>query len=374
MREISTIELYAAVHELEKFSSYYIEKVYELPGMRFRIRLGKSGADQANILIIPGKVLGITDQIELVESPTNFAVALRKRRMNSQIDAIKLYNYDRIVSIEMHKGPVKANLIIEMFNNGNVILADDKMNILLAYERREYSDRNIAHGQQYAPPKNKPITIEDIYDIKRLESKLEALAGSSPGTGIAKLLGSSLNIGSLYAENSIMECKYATGQKAGEMQKEQLHKIAERLNALTHFMESPKPRIYADAGKAADYAICDIKKYELLERNDFDTVSAMLNAFYSAAAEPARVQESRKSLELKASIRKQQEIIEKAQADMEAHKRIAEAIFNNMQLINQLVRKASEMKRFTKEELQEMFPSIKISKVDLKEKSISIEI
>ncbi|MEM0201770.1 MAG: hypothetical protein QXR73_01150, partial [Candidatus Micrarchaeaceae archaeon] len=95
--------------------------------------------------------------------------------------------------------------------------------------------------------------------------------------------------------------------------------------------------------------------------------------YYLSHKENPMPSESGKAKELEASIRKQKEIIEQTAKDIDELKRKGDTIYKNMQLINSIIKMAKDMRRFKKEDIEEAF-GVKVSEVNLKDKTITIEL
>ncbi len=374
MREISTIELAAIIQELKPLEGFYIEKFYELTNESFRIKLNKSGSGQANLLFVPGKFLGITKYIEQTDEPTNFSQAMRKRISNFHISKIYMLNDDRIAAISMEKGDMKQSLIIEMFGKGNILLVDESMKIILAYKRHEFHDRSVMHGAIYSPPKNKDITLSNISGHYAIASKINDAIQARPEAYITSVLASEINIGALYIENAVMMSGLQPKSPASEATPQHLQKIEEILFSYSKFVEHPDPCIFFEGAEKRDYAICDIEKYAKLEKKRFGHVYETLEEFYHEDNAEPKIVENKKLKELELSIEKQRNIITATEKEIMLYKDAAGKIFENMNAINAMVSAASELKRFTKEDLEREFPDLKIKDIDLKDKTITIEI
>ena len=77
--------------------------------------------------------------------------------------------------------------------------------------------------------------------------------------------------------------------------------------------------------------------------------------------------------ELTLSIAKQEEGLASVDREIEANKEKGALLLARIHEINLLVRAMQANKRLTKDELQKMFPKIKVLNVDLKEKTVKIE-
>ncbi len=372
MREPSTLELAAIARELEFLKGFYIEKFYEFPGPQFRLKLNKSGEGQHNLVIAPARFLGIASVLTLQDQPTNFSQAVRKRISNSKITGISLMNDDRVLCISMEKGDQAQSLIIEMFGKGNVIIADSEMKITLAYSRHEFSDRKIFPGEMYAAPKNKRITVSNLSNADMLQ---EAITSSPKPKekNIMQALSSAINIGSLYVEDAVMRLGLDPSAPSDSLSDSDIAAISKNISAYSEYISSPKPRIYTENGFMVDYALCDIKKYEGMEIESFKLSYEALEKYYLSHKENPQPVESSKAKELEASIRKQKEIIEQTAMEIKELKLKGDTIYNNMQLINSIIKMAREMKRFKKEDIEEAF-GIKVKEVNLKDKTVTIEL
>jgi predicted ribosome quality control (RQC) complex YloA/Tae2 family protein len=111
--------------------------------------------------IILSHSISKTSYIEKQEKPTNFAMAVRNRIEGFQIKSISQMNNDRIMVFCIAKGGTEINVIVEMFDNGNVIITDRSMNTLLVYRQRQQKGRIIKPNVEYKPPKqSENYTIE----------------------------------------------------------------------------------------------------------------------------------------------------------------------------------------------------------------------
>jgi len=153
MRDITNLELATLISELQEAKGLFLDRFYEDGEGRFRFKLQKRGA-QLNVLCILSKALNRTAFVQKSETPTSFAIGARNRIEGFGIEGIEQYNKDRIVLIRLQKGEERANVIIEMFGKGNLIIADAQMKVLLPYYTQEFKDRAIRKGVEYVPPKS----------------------------------------------------------------------------------------------------------------------------------------------------------------------------------------------------------------------------
>lgn len=371
MRQIYTIEISALINELRDFIGYYIDKFYELDKAKFRFRISKRNS-KIDLLCILSQRLSATNYIESVLTPTNFAVAVRKRITGFKIDSIDQINDDRIISLGLSKGEEKIFIIIEMFSKGNFILTDKEFKITLAYIRHKFRDRTIMHGEIYKHPKNSNIKISNLDDIKHL--LIPFLNESDKSDSVIKILTHLTNIGSMYIEDILNRSDINPRLPIIDLNPQMIEKISKGISTLNEIILSPKPRVYIQEKEVIDYSICGIKKYAETEKKDFDTIQGMLEYFYHNATPTSLTRDNPKAKELEISIRKQKVILKEMLDNIGSNKIIGESIFNRMYIINRLIDAANDDRHMSVEKLSKLFPEIKIYNIDLKKKTIEIEI
>ena len=182
-----------------------------------------------------------------------------------------------------------------------------------------------------------------------------------------------LNLGGIYVEEAVLSSGMELKAKVGDVNDERIESLAKCLGKIIGYAGKPEPKVFLENGRAIDYAICDIRKYEAMEKKAFAGVSEMLDFFYSINKVEEISERSDITEQLKASIKKQEELIESVKLEAEESRAAGEGIFNRMTEINDLIRMAKQNKHITKEELEKAFPGMKILEVNLKDKTISIE-
>lgn len=306
MRVITTPETTFLARELGEFAGFYIDRFYEVAEGRFRIKLSRRGAQQANLQIILSHTVNKTIYIEKQEHATNFALAARKRIEGFMIDDISQYNDDRILVFRLHKGEESANMIIEMFGKGNLIIADKEMRITLAYTIVAFSDRRIRPGETYIPPKKS-------FAKEKEQGKEAEIEG--------------------------------------------------------------KPTLYMKDGKAVDYSIGNQEKG--LESKEFGTIQEVLDILYyenPVTAKKGKTAKEKLVEELLSSIEKQEKSSRNLDGEIERNKEAGKLLLERMGEVNESIGAMKSNKKLTKEELQRMFPKLKVLNVDLQEKTVTIDI
>jgi predicted ribosome quality control (RQC) complex YloA/Tae2 family protein len=373
MREIATIEVSALVNELKALAGYYFDKFYELGRGRFKFRLSRQG-DRKELLCILKHTLNITDYVEKGGQESNFYAAVRKRITGYKIESIEQINEDRIIDIEASKGEDRLHLIIEMFGRGNLLIADSSMKIMLAYTQEEFKDRKIRTGEIYQPPASNALPISKI-NAESVANIINDGKESRVTSGVTAYLAKAVNVGSLYIENAVIGAGVDPKSGIDQLGKGEAERVAEGIAALKRFVSAPEPFVYMKEGKTIDYAICSIERYKGMEAKSMESVQAALDLFYHTIEEPKpATEESNEAQAIRKSIEKQRELLKITEEGIVKSRRAGEIIFKNTSAINSIIMLLREKKRLSKEELQALLPDVKIVELDLKNKTVTIDL
>ena len=125
---MDVFDVAAVANEMKGLEGRYIDKVYQ-KGEEIFIKL--KGVKK-EIFIKAGKWIFLSEHRESREEhPPSFAMALRKHIGNGRLLTVRQHDFDRIVIFEIYKGE-RYFLIAEILPGGNIILTDEKMEIILS--------------------------------------------------------------------------------------------------------------------------------------------------------------------------------------------------------------------------------------------------
>lgn len=131
--------------------------------------------------------------------------------------------------------------------------------------------------------------------------------------------------------------------------------------------------VYVKEGAAVDYSVGEDDRYEDLERKEFGSLQEALDFVYAQQGDEGP-RESPEVRALEASVERQGELIRSSREEAERCRLSGKLLFDNMHEVNQLISKAAAVRRITREGLQALFPAIKIKDINLKEKTLTIEL
>jgi predicted ribosome quality control (RQC) complex YloA/Tae2 family protein len=135
--------------------------------------------------------------------------------------------------------------------------------------------------------------------------------------------------------------------------------------------------IYIDnEGKAIDYSLGASEKHNGASSQQFPSLGQALDEFYYRKEMELMGTEPKnpEAEELEKSIKRQEGILKGMQEGIDSAQYTGNRIMENMEMINRIIKAAQENRRITKEELQKMFPKVKVLSIDLKEKTLEIEV
>ncbi|MEM3838974.1 MAG: NFACT family protein [Candidatus Micrarchaeaceae archaeon] len=372
MREIASIEIHALVNELKpKIVGGFLRKFYDLGNKSFRLGFYKDG----NQVPVYCKLLHTLNETELSESagePSQFALGVRKRVEGGKILSFEQHGTDRVIVIEILSAGNVQNLIIEMFGKGNVILANRELVIEQCYSQMSFKDRELKPNSKYLFPRSQAIGVWDA-EIGEIAESIKAVKGKpKPIPEALKYI----DIGPLYMENAFSQAGIDT--KAALKGDEDALRLAEAIHSMVAEVNSrPSPRIYSMNGKAIDFALCPIAKYEKdgYEKSGYRSISQMFDSLYRIERETVHEELRAKKLEeLSASIKKQEELAASHRAEAEEFQKAGNIIFAHMHELNELIEYMGRNKKATYEEVRERFKELKIKGLDLKEKKVTLEL
>uniref|UniRef100_A0A669BYM7 Ribosome quality control complex subunit NEMF n=1 Tax=Oreochromis niloticus TaxID=8128 RepID=A0A669BYM7_ORENI len=168
----TTVDIRAVIAEINaNYIGMRVYNVYDIDNKTYLIRLQKPDS-KAVLLIESGTRIHSTD-FEWPKNmmPSGFAMKCRKHLKTRRLTQIKQLGIDRIVDIQFGSDEAAYHLIIELYDRGNIILADHEYTILnlLRFRTAEAEDVKIAVRERYpvesARPPEPLISLERLTEI-----------------------------------------------------------------------------------------------------------------------------------------------------------------------------------------------------------------
>ncbi len=172
---MTNLDYHFLVSELQPMVGGHLGKIYELSQnvFRFKVRADK----EYNFIAELGLRAHLSKFIvESPQSPSNFAMLLRKYLDNAQIVGISQENDDRVFAITLKKKE-EFHLIFEMFAKGNLVLTNLEGKIIGAYKAEVSKTRTIKNSEIYVPLPNK----NRLGELPKKEPALHLIEGKIVG-------------------------------------------------------------------------------------------------------------------------------------------------------------------------------------------------
>jgi predicted ribosome quality control (RQC) complex YloA/Tae2 family protein len=333
---MSGIDTRAVTAELAGRLPLWIDKVYQCDNRTLAIRLnGESKAHYQFIIEAGRRAHFVKDLPEPPKNPPQFALLLRKYISGGKVLAIRQHGLERIIIFDIGKGTTTFHLILELFDEGNVVLTDDKYEIIKPLRHHRFRDREVIPRVPYTMSPSDPTA----------SSENLAAALSNDDRDLVRALAIGCMLGGTYAEYI---CR-----KAG------LDKTMPAASA------DPAPlfrelRVLFDAVTHARTAVVTPKHCEpvdLLGEPDarhFPTFSEALEFFFPLTKAERKTAEARPKLSKEERILKyQKSALKKFDDKIEKTEAIVAALYENYGLVTEVITSLdAASKRFSWQEIE----------------------
>ncbi|MBI4019422.1 MAG: NFACT family protein [Candidatus Aenigmarchaeota archaeon] len=184
-KTLTGFEIAHSLREIRSIEGSHIEKIYHAD--RELVISSRAG----NLYAFPGGCFLLSKK-EGFETPTNFAMVLRKHLKGKVIEKIYQHGSDRVAVLQTEN----AFLVMEMFHKGNFILTDREWRIIMPMEFQRWKDRAIVPKEVYKFPESHDIRKPDVLRSEALKGAERALVIN----GLGK-----------YAKEALMESNVTAG-------------------------------------------------------------------------------------------------------------------------------------------------------------------
>ncbi|KAF5086135.1 hypothetical protein DSECCO2_60610 [anaerobic digester metagenome] len=320
-------DLITVTDEISRLLPLWVHKVYLDEKRLCVIRLNSKEQGKFNLLIEPGRRLHMIPTLpEMPQIPPAFAMLLRKYLAGGRITDIRQQGLQRTIIIDVRKSEQLFHIIIEVFDEGNIILCNEDLSIIQPLTRQRFKDRDVLPGAVYVfqPP--------DVSSLSK-EEFAERLAGDDRDIVRSLAVGSFL--GGRYAEYIVS----TTGVDKNILAKDVDASVV--YNAIHTLLDTVRTHPRPVLSKSGCHPI----PFGNEEEGSFDSFNAALAAFYPLAP-PVKKQEEKKRVSREDRIRHQQEeAIEKFKKNITRNEELAALIYEHYGFVSEIITtlsKASE--------------------------------
>jgi predicted ribosome quality control (RQC) complex YloA/Tae2 family protein len=315
---MSGIDVTAMVRELNTYLPLWMGKFYQFGEKTLGIRLGGEHK-KLFFLLEAGRRAHLVHAFPVApKNPTGFAMFLRKHLEGGKILSIGQFGIERICYFNIGKRDEVFRLIIELFDEGNVILCREDNTIIMPLWAHRFRDREVIRGVPY-------VRIgRDCTEFGE-EEFAALLKGTSKE--LVKVLAVDCHMGGAYAEEV---CRMADTDKNLPAHDADKDRVFSEIHALLHrIITHPAPVITA----SGCWPILLDAEQPL---QTFESYHQALDAFYPPAVFP--IEEGKAKATREKSIRARQiQAIAGFEDRKEKIQRKVEALYAHYRLVEDIL-------------------------------------
>ncbi len=368
--ETSSLDLYFILPELKIFENSRIDKIFQMD-KEFLIIAHVSGKGKNLLKISLPSLVYLTEfKEQFPTTPPGFCMFLRKRLAGAVIRSIEQIDFERILEFKIETKEDTYYLMVELFQNGNVILCDSERKIISAFDSHRWKDRTVRGGIPYElPPRqtNTPkITFEEFSDI---------ISKSELNMGV-KSLAVGLGFGGLYARELCALAKIDDSKE--KFTKTDLKKLFSSLQDLIKKGSSLNPIVC----KSEIFPFkLESTNCESEETKSFETFSTAIDSVFSkkilSSHTDAQLSTRNSALDkIKRIVNQQKRTIKGLEVSAKENQEKGEAIYHRYQELDAILKELNLIrKKHTWEEIKEKLKGHKTIKlIDDKNGTITVDI
>jgi predicted ribosome quality control (RQC) complex YloA/Tae2 family protein len=343
----SCFDIKVIVNELNDIVNSRIEKFYNTPDGELLIK-GYSAVKGKYILrALRGECIHLTDfKREVTNHPSSFTMLMRKYLNNSMITEIFQPYFERIVIIKIKKAENEYNIIIELFNKGNIVIADKSLKIISYLKKLKVNNKILRNGDSY--DFSKPIFLESFLD--KLEFK--RIIKLSNLDSIVKTIAIKLAVGGRYAEETCFSAGIDYSKDPGILNNEEIEKLFKSFSKLYMNVKHYKnimPIVYLKDNEVVNFSPVNFNSLSSLTKKNFESFNKACDYYYSNAQMGINDLSNKnvfdsKINQLKKRLIQQEEYLNELTKESAKLASIGKIIFENSSLINNVLSKIKNAK------------------------------
>jgi predicted ribosome quality control (RQC) complex YloA/Tae2 family protein len=161
---MSGIDTRAITAELQEKMPLWIDKVYQFDSHTLAIRLNGENKAHHQFIIEAGRRAHFVKDLPVPpKNPPQFAMLLRKHISGGKVLGIRQHGLERIIIFDIGKGTKTYRLILELFDEGNVVLADENYEIIKPLRHHRFKDRVVVPRVPYTmSPSDPTASLENL--------------------------------------------------------------------------------------------------------------------------------------------------------------------------------------------------------------------
>jgi len=332
-KEFTSFDVAAVVRELrEAVLDSRVNNVYQLDAKTLLFKLRKRDRPVFRMVLEAGKRLYLTSYVvEKPLVPPAFCMALRKYLRNGWLPGVEQHEFERVVVFSFKTKAGTMRLVLELFGDGNIILVDEKGEILHALSYKRMRDRKILRGEAFlfAPSSGRnPLKVDK-------EEMLEELRNFG-GVEVVRAVARFLSVGGVYAEEVLLRVGVDKKKPCNALSDSEVDGIFEELQKMLSQVLGGElePCVVSDEVGFVDAVPIRLRRYAEFKRQPYESFNEALDEFYVrvAAVEGALAaveadELKREAERLRRIVASQEKVLAEAKAKADRDKRVGDVIY-----------------------------------------------
>lgn len=370
-KQLGSLEMHFLLKELKDLEKARVDRVYNAGNEEAYIQFHKSGFGKKILRIILGKAIFVSEEKSSDEKPSHFCTVLRKHLEGKILEGIEQIKPERIISLVFKSKEDEKMLHMEFFGKGNLILCGKDGIIIEALLKQKFRDRSILPKLKYQHPSMQ----YNIFDIKK--NDISNFLDNSGKDKLVTALATELGLGGIYSEEVCLSGNIDKNTSPKKLNESEASKILDTIKDLINKKTDPQI-VYKDK-EAIDVIPIKLDFYRDYEKKEFASFNEALDHYFTHEIRLIAKKESKyeKQInELKRIIGEQEATINSLRQKENEDRDKAELIYNNYQLINEVLGEIGKAKeKYSWEEIKKRLRGHKIVKdIDMKEKRVVVEL
>ncbi|MGD8565425.1 MAG: ribosome rescue protein RqcH [Candidatus Bathyarchaeota archaeon] len=347
-KQFSSFDVAAIVKELQNtILEHQVSNIYQVNEKTLLFKFRQRDKPVSWLIIESGSRIHLTSySMDKPRVPSTFCMALRKHLRNSRLMNIRQHNFERVLLLTFKTWAGSMQLSVELFGEGNIILVDQKNEILQAMRFKRMRDRVILRGKPFLfAPSNAENPLE--MDSKALSGRLQALRDLE----VVKALAGPIGIGGLYAEEALLRANIDKTILCDALSESDLQLVSDTLhNMLSDVVnDDSQPCIVSrEDGFLVNVVPFKLALYEGYVYECYDSFNQAVDEFYirvnaiekkTSTANEIIAKFEVEADRLRRMVNRQSKALAKAEAGISRNKEIGDAIYAQMTSLQMLLQR-----------------------------------
>jgi len=362
--QIPNITLSAIVQNLKPLiEESFIEKAQDLENNWLKLRL-HSRNGSSDLVFSPKSVFISEFRVNARAESSGFGAFLKKHVLGKKIVKFEQKGFERIVELELTNG---IKILAELFAKGNILILDEKGNILRPYRKEHWSSRELVQGKEYVAPPSRGLN-----PLKLTAEQLRGGFESAEKDAVRELLRV-VGMPPIIAEEACVRAGIDKQKKAVELEEKELKRLAGKIIELYSLKELSGKAFLVKHGNGSVLLPFESKAGFAVVK-EFESLNSALNELFLMPFLKPEKKENKRAIELEKSIEDQKLAMEKNRRAIEENKLKAEAIYTHYADLTAVLKQMNIGKIKKEIMYKKVFGSANIDSIDFKNRKIVLEI